>query len=79
MSLCLLLCFLFITFKLYPPSDPNGTGSPVYSQPVAVNGDGTYNTPAPGYIPPIALGSEGVYHWVASYGGDGKNSGEFGV
>jgi hypothetical protein len=55
-----------ITFSLYSASDT--TCSTVLGKVrVAVNGDGSYVSPA------IAPASSGTYQWVASYGGDKNN------
>jgi uncharacterized repeat protein (TIGR01451 family) len=58
-----------ITFNLFPP---NGT-TPVYTNVVTVNGNGTYDTSMgtnPGGFLPTAPGD---YQWVASYSGDANN------
>jgi hypothetical protein len=54
-----------ITFKLYGPSD-TGCGALVYTSPapgVAVDGNGTYNSPQ------FTPSAPGTYHWVATYSG----------
>jgi hypothetical protein len=57
-----------ITFKLYGPSD-TGCGALAFtSSPVAVSGDGTYNSPS---FTPTATGN---YHWVAVYSGNLPNT-----
>jgi hypothetical protein len=57
-----------ITFKLYGPGDCTTLA---YTSPtVAVNGNGTYNTPAPQFVPAAA----GTYHWVAVYSGSSPNT-----
>lgn len=53
----------YIYFVLYDP-----TNSLVYSEAVAVSGNGTYSTSV-GYSPTIS----GVYTWVATYSGDVGN------
>jgi uncharacterized repeat protein (TIGR01451 family) len=61
-----------ITFKLFPPSNAtcNVDGAAaVYTQVVAVDGNGVYNT-SPGYTSIAA----GTYHWVARYSGDANNN-----
>jgi hypothetical protein len=59
-----------ITFKLYGPSS-SGCGALVYTSPtVAVNGNGTYNSPAPQFAPATV----GNYHWVAEYSGNAPNT-----
>lgn len=57
-----------IAFSLYGPDDETCSGSPVFeSDPVPVDGAGTYE--APGFAPQAA----GVYRWVAVYSGDANN------
>ena len=54
-----------ITFELHGPSD-TGCGALVYTSPapgVAVNGDGTYDSPQ------FTPSAPGDYHWVATYSG----------
>ena len=53
-----------IAFALYY----NGGSTPVDTETVAVNGNGTYSTPG-GYVPTQA----GAYQWDASYAGDANN------
>jgi hypothetical protein len=62
-----------ITFLLH---DPNG--NTVFTETVAVDGNGTYTTPTGYTVPPGA--ATGTYHWNAVYSGDGNNNGvgEFG-
>jgi hypothetical protein len=59
-----------LTFTLYGPSN-----AVVYTDVVAVNGNGTYTTAAGsnpgGYLPTAA----GTYQWVVVYGGNGNNAG----
>ncbi len=58
-----------ITFTLYY----NGGSTPVDTETVTVNGNGTYSTPA-GYTPPTTGGVIGTYQWDASYNtGDSNN------
>ena len=57
-----------ITFKLIGPNDC--TTVAYTSAPVAVSGNGTYNTPAPQFVPTAA----GDYHWVAAYNGSSPNT-----
>jgi hypothetical protein len=58
-----------ITFNLYGPSDTaDCTGTAVDTEPVTVNGNGSYTTPT-GYTPT----APGTYWWIASYGGDPSN------
>jgi hypothetical protein len=57
-----------ITFKLYGPG--NCTTLAYTSTPVAVSGNGTYNTPAPQFVPTAA----GTYSWVAVYSGSSPNT-----
>ncbi|MEV0458788.1 hypothetical protein [Catellatospora methionotrophica] len=59
-----------IVFELYGPNDDQCTGEPVFtSEPVTVDGDGTYGS---GDFTPTAAGT---YHWIASYSGDDDNAG----
>jgi hypothetical protein len=58
-----------LTFTLY-----DAGSNPVYTDVVAVNGNGTYTTAAgnnPGGYLPTAVGT---YQWVVSYNGDGNNN-----
>jgi hypothetical protein len=57
-----------IKFTLTAPN-----GSIVDTETVAVNGDGSYNTPT-GFVPTGTGTLTGTYQWVASYSGDGNNS-----
>jgi uncharacterized repeat protein (TIGR01451 family) len=58
-----------ITFTLFDPSN-----MPVYSDIVAVSGNGSYSTATGsnpgGFLPTVA----GTFEWVASYSGDGNNT-----
>jgi hypothetical protein len=59
-----------ITFNLFP----DGSTTPVYTDTVPVNGNGTYTTAMgnnPGGFLPTAAG---LYQWVASYSGDANNT-----
>ena len=64
-----------ITFTLIAP----GGVTPVDTETVTVNGDGTYQTPT-GYTLPGSGTVIGTYSWAATYSGDGNNIGatEFG-
>ncbi len=57
-----------ITFKLIGPDDC--TTVAYTSAPVAVSGDGTYNTPTPQFVPT----KKGTYNWVAVYSGSSPNT-----
>jgi len=57
-----------ITFKLFGPNDLTCSGTPIFTNTVAVSGDGTYNTSA-GFTATAA----GTYNWVATYSGDSNN------
>jgi hypothetical protein len=57
-----------MTFRLYGPSNPTCTGTPVFTSVVGVNGDGTYASQS---FTPLATGT---YNWVASYSGDANNA-----
>src|SRR5271166_4654567 len=52
-----------LTFTLVSPANP-----PVDTDPVVINGDGTYSTPI-GFLPTSA----GTYDWLAVYSGDVNN------
>ncbi|GHJ43002.1 hypothetical protein Cs7R123_03440 [Catellatospora sp. TT07R-123] len=59
-----------ITFSLFGPNDDECTSDPVFtSDPVTVDGDGTY---ASGDFTPTQAGT---YHWNAAYSGDANNAG----
>ncbi len=57
-----------ITFTLFY----NGGTTPVDTEKVAVNGNGTYTTPT-GFAPPATGTVTGTYQWDASYSGDTNN------
>jgi uncharacterized repeat protein (TIGR01451 family) len=58
-----------ITFRAYGPDDASCSAAPVFtSNPVTVNGNGTYG---PVSFTPAAAG---VYRWIASYSGDPNNN-----
>jgi hypothetical protein len=65
-----------VTFRLYPPSAPACTGTPVFTdtQTVAISGT-TATATAGAYAPAVA----GVYRWVATYSGDANNVGVSGA
>jgi hypothetical protein len=56
-----------ITFDLFPPSDTNCTGTPVFTSTVPVNGNGTYQS---GTFQPT---QPGTYRWTSRYSGDANN------
>jgi hypothetical protein len=56
-----------IGFALYPPSDPDCEGTPVFTDTVPVNGDGEYRS---GAFRPTTMGT---FEWVAIYTGDSSN------
>ena len=58
-----------ITFNLYY----NGGATPVDTETVTVNGNGSYATPA-GYTLPSTGTVTGTYQWDATYGPDGNNN-----
>jgi Galactose oxidase, central domain len=63
-----------ITFRLYGPDDGSCASTPVYtSSPIAVSGDGAYQSGS------FSPSSPGVYRWVASYSGDLENGAVAGV
>ena len=57
-----------ITFNAYGPDDATCAGAAVYSDSVAVSGNGTYGPVS--FTPAVA----GVYRWIASYSGDANNN-----
>ncbi len=59
-----------ITFDLYAPLGV----VPIHTEIVTVSGNGTYTTPT-GYSLPTTGTVAGTYQWVATYSGDGNNSG----
>ena len=54
-----------MSFILFGPG-----GNVVDTETASVSGNGNYTTPT-GYVPSVA----GTYQWLASYGGDGNNTG----
>jgi hypothetical protein len=59
----------WITFALYGPDDDECLGPPIFTAPpVAVNGNGTYQSE--GY----RLTRPGRYRWSAQYSGDANNA-----
>lgn len=58
-----------ITFTLFV----NGGASPVDTETVSVNGNGTYTTPT-GFTLPTTAAAVGTYQWDASYSGDSVNA-----
>ena len=56
-----------ITFRLFGPTDPSCSGTPVFTSAAAVNGNGVYNSE--GFTPT----ESGTYRWVAMYSGDANN------
>jgi hypothetical protein len=56
-----------IVFRLYGPDDASCSGAPVFSDVVAVSGNGGYHSAD--YAPT----KSGVYRWVAAYSGDAGN------
>ena len=59
-----------ITFNLYDPSHTNCSGTPAYTQTVAVAGNGSYST-----TNTTAASVAGTWSWTATYTGDSKNFG----
>ena len=65
-----------VTFRLYPPSAPACTGTPVFTDTEIVAIGGTTATATSGaYTPTVA----GVHRWVATYNGDANNMAVSGV
>ena len=57
-----------IVFVVYGPDDANCSGSPAFSIPLTVAGNGDYTSD------PFTPSLPGTYRWVASYLGDGVNA-----
>ena len=58
-----------ITFRLFGPNDATCSLTPVDTETVMVNGNGSYATPV-GFMPTMA----GTYRWIANYSGDANNA-----
>ncbi len=58
-----------ILFSLYAPGVNPTVGPPLYTETVAVNGDGTYHTTVG-----FASNTGGIWHWLATYSGDSNNN-----
>jgi hypothetical protein len=56
-----------ITFNLYGPDSPDCTGTPVFTWPAAVMGNGAYRSGD------YAVTRAGTYRWVVDYSGDANN------
>ncbi|TMD32221.1 MAG: DUF11 domain-containing protein [Chloroflexi bacterium] len=56
-----------ITFNLYGPGDDLCVKSAIFTDEVAVNGNGDYTSAE------FTVQAAGVYQWIASYSGDGNN------
>jgi hypothetical protein len=70
-----------LLFELFPPSDASCAGSPVFSQSVNVNGDGTYTTTnsgaannTPTSFRLTSASASGTYKWKVTYSGDEANN-----
>lgn len=59
------------TFSLFAPSAPTCSGTPAYTQPVSVNGNGTYSTTNTTFH----VTDPGTWRWLVVYSGDGNNTG----
>ena len=57
-----------ITFNLYGPNNATCAGTPVFTNPVPVAGNGSYDSA--NFTPTL----EGTYRWIASYSGDAVNA-----
>lgn len=66
-----------LTFSLFPPGDPTCAGQPVYTQQVAVTGNGTYATTNTEYVIDTSQNATppGTYRWKIVYSGDSGNNG----
>src|SRR5262249_55314315 len=60
-----------ITFNLFSPSDATCSGSPARTEPVNVNGNGTYRTTNTTFF----ASTEGTWRWQVVYSGDANNEG----
>jgi N-acetylneuraminic acid mutarotase len=58
-----------ITFRLYSPSAPTCSGTPVFLNTVNVSGNGTYSTSSA-----FIANALGTWHWTANYSGDASNN-----
>ena len=63
-----------ITFYLYKPGTSPGNGSPVYSDTVTVNGNGSYSTATGKSTGNNVPKTTGSYEWYVVYSGDSNNS-----
>jgi len=63
-----------VTFNLYAAGDATCSLAPVYSQTVAVNGNGTYSTSNAGAPSGFTATDQGQYNWASSYSGDANNN-----
>jgi hypothetical protein len=67
-----------IVFSLYAPADTTCTGTPVFTQAIAVTGDATYTTTNSGDPSGTPAGytitADGTYRWKVVYNGDSKNN-----
>ena len=57
-----------VTFKLYGPSDPTCSNSPLYTETANLSGGSAATTGGP------AAAAAGTYHWAATYNGDAGNN-----
>ncbi len=62
-----------VTFRLYGPTDPNCTATPIFTSTVLLAADGIATS-----APYLTTGT-GAHRWIASYGGDANNSAVAGV
>lgn len=60
-----------VTFNLFSPSDPGCASAPAYTEPVTVNGNGTYSTSNT----TVHATTTGTWRWQVVYSGDGNNQG----
>ena len=58
-----------ITFNLYAPSPDGCTGTPAFTQMIAVSGDGSYTTTTG-----LVADQAGTWNWTANYAGDAMNN-----
>jgi hypothetical protein len=63
-----------VTMSLFDPSDASCSGTPAFTQDVAVNGNSTYDTTNDGSAPDgYTATAEGTYRWKSHYSGDSNN------
>jgi len=61
-----------VTFELFGPSDATCSGTPAFTQTVAVNGNGDYSTTNTSFL----ASTPGTWQWRVAYSGDAANVGK---